>query len=172
MLSQAIAASSPAATLGAIFSETVVWTGYHVRDWDPALNSQIGDTVDRVLIAAGTGAGSFALPNQCSLAVSIRKGSTGRRRWNRFYLPPMIVTATAGGDHVALSVCQALSDWLVAEQDALLANTIPFTMVRYSPAGSSFDPPDATFIGTRIDTQRRRANAEAEVRVQDDLTQP
>lgn len=167
MLSQAIASSSPAATIGDLFPSNVGWDLVQAREWNPATNKQVGDPGSSTLVLAGGGLDSFALPNQSSLAVSMRTGTTGRRRWNRFYLPPFTITATGGGDHVALSVCQALSDWLVALNSALVANSPAYRLVKYSPAAGSFSNFDSTFIGTRLDTQRRRANAEPEVRVQD-----
>lgn len=167
MLDQTIASSSPAATIGDLFPSNVGWDLVQCRQWNPTTNKQIGDPGSFTLTLAGGGLDSFALPNQSSLAVSMRTGTTGRRRWNRFYLPPFTITATGGGDHVALSVCQALSDWLVALNSTLVGGTQPYRLVKYSPAGASFENFDSTFVGTRLDTQRRRANAEAEVRVQD-----
>jgi hypothetical protein len=170
MLSQTIASSSPAATIGDLFPSNVGWDTVEARMWNPTTNSQTGAPGAFTTVLAGGGLDSFALPNQSSLAVSVRTGTTGRRRWNRFYLPPFTITATGGGDHVALSVCQALSDWLVALNDTLQANDPIYRLVKYSPASGTFTNIDSTFIGTRMDTQRRRANAEAEVRVQDALT--
>ncbi len=172
MLAQPVTSSSPFPVLGDAFPGEVLWTHMFVRAINPATGLQLGDTVERVLVANGGGLDAQALPNQVALAVSIRKGTTGRRRWNRFYLPPLVIGATGGGDHVMVNVLQAISDWMVAEQTALLANTIPFTMVRYSKAGAQFDPPDATYIGSRVDVQRRRANKEVEVRTSDPLPQP
>lgn len=171
MLAQTIAASSPAATLGDLFGDGILWTGSSVREWDPVLNKQIGTPVTGVyaIPPQGTGADAFRLPNQSSLAVSTRTGTTGRRRWNRFYLPPMTTIATGGGDHVALSVCQALSDWLVSVQASLVGNSPAMSLAHYSPAGHTVGAPDATFIGTRLDTMRKRANQEIEVRVSDPL---
>jgi len=171
MLATTIAASSPAATLGDLFGDGILWTGSEVREWDPALNKQIGTPVTGVyaIPPQGSGADAFRLPNQSSLAVSTRTGTTGRRRWNRFYLPPMTTIATGGGDHVFLSVCQALSDWLVATQADLVAASPAMSLAHYSPAGHLVEAPDATFIGTRLDTMRRRANQETEVRVSDAL---
>lgn len=170
MLSQTIASSSPAATIGDLFPSNVGWDLVQARVWNPTTNKQVGDPGSFTVVQAGGGLDSFALPNQSSLAVSVRTGTTGRRRWNRFYLPPFTITATGGGDHVALSVCQALSDWLTGLNDTLQANTPTYRLVKYSPAAGSFTNLDSTFIGTRLDTQRRRANAEAEVRVQDAFT--
>lgn len=168
MLAQTCAASTPAATLGDLFPDTVVWTKVSARKWNITTNAQLGDPGDSVLTdVAGSGAGAFAFTNQTAFAVSVQTGLTGRRRWNRFFLPPMIVTSRADGDHVHINVAQALSDWLVAWNDTIRAGSPAFHLVKYSPAAASIALLDSTFIGTRYDTQRRRANAETEVRVSD-----
>lgn len=167
MLDQTIASSSPAATLGDLFPDTVAWTELQARAWDPLTDKQIGSPASRVLTLAGAGAGAFAFTNQTAFAVSVRTGTTGRRRWNRFYLPPMITTAREAGDNVYLSVAQALSDWLVALNNTLRTGSPAFHYVKYSPAAHATALLDSTYIGTRFDTQRRRANQEVEVRVQD-----
>lgn len=167
MLNHAIAASSPAATIKELFPDTVAWTALQARQWDPLTNKQVGVPASRVLTLAGTGAGALAFTNQTAFAVSVRTGTAGRRRWNRFYLPPMITTAREADDHVFLSVAQALSNWLVTLNNTLRAGSPVFRLVKYSPAGKITSLLDSTYIGTRLDTQRRRANAEVEVRVQD-----
>lgn len=168
MLAQTCASSVPAATLGDLFPDTVVWTKVSARKWNSATNAQIGDPGDSVLTdVAGLGSGAFAFTNQTAFAVSVQVGLTGRRRWNRFFLPPMTTVSRADGDHVHINVAQALSDWLVAWNDTIRAGSPAFKLVKYSPAGNSVQLLDSTFIGTRYDTQRRRANAEAEVRVSD-----
>jgi len=168
MLATACPSSVPAATLGDLFPDSVVWTKVSARKWNVATNVQIGDPGDSVLTdVAGSGSAAFAFTNQTAFAVSVGRGPTGRRRWNRFYLPPFTITATGGGDHVILSVCQALSDWLTALNTTLVGLSPAYRLVKYSPAAGSFVNLDSTFIGTRLDTQRRRANAEPEVRVQD-----
>lgn len=167
MLNHTIAASSPAAKIQDIFPDTVAWTKLEARLWDPLLNKQIGSPASRTLTLAGTGAGALAFTNQTAFAVSVRTGTTGRRRWNRFYLPPMITTARDADDHVFLSVAQALSNWLVTLNNTLKGGSPAFHYVKYSPAAHATTLLDSTFIGTRLDTQRRRANAEVEVRVQD-----
>lgn len=167
MLAQPIAGSSPAPTVGDVFPSNVGWDLVQVREWNPATNKQVGDPASATVTLAGGGLAGQALPNQSSLAVSVRTGTTGRRRWNRFYLPPMVIGATGGGDHVALSVCQALSTWLTDLNGSLEATGSGYRLVKYSPAAGSFTNLDSTYIGTRLDTQRRRANAEPEVRVQD-----
>ena len=168
MLAQTIAASSPAPTLGALFPDSVVWTKVSAREWNVATNAQIGAPGDEVLIdQAGTGSAAFAFTSQTAFAVTVQTGTTGRRRWNRFYLPPLTVTSRSDGDHVTLSVAQAFSDWLTAWNDTLRAGSPSFHLVKYSPAAASAVLLDSTYIGTRYDTQRRRANQEAEVRVSD-----
>jgi hypothetical protein len=171
MLATACASSVPAATLGDLFPDSVVWTKVTARKWNPATNVQIGDPGDSVLTdVAGLGSAAFAFTNQTAFAVSVRTGTTGRRRWNRFYLPPMTTVSRADGDHAHINVAQALSDWLVGLNDDLQAASPQFELVKYSPAAGSAVRLDSTYIGTRYDTQRRRANAEVEVRVQDDFT--
>ena len=171
MLGQAIASSSPAATLGDLFPDTVQWTTVSAREWNITTNKQIGAPGEETLIAqVGSGAGAFAFTNQTAFAVSVRTGTTGRRRWNRFFLPPMITTAREAEDNVYLSVAQALSDWLTAWNDTLRAGSPAFHLVKYSPAAASIALLDSTYIGTRFDTQRRRANQIDEVRVQDAFT--
>lgn len=169
MLAQTIAASSPAATIGDLFPTSVGWESIEARQWNPATNKQIGAPASDILLNAGSASSAFALPNQTAYAISVRTGTTGRRRWNRFYLPPLTTIATGGGDFVALSVAQAFSDWMVATQTALIAGTPSFRLVKYSPAAGSTAHIDTTFIGTRLDTQRRRANQLTEVRVQDSM---
>ena len=165
MLATACTSSVPAANLGLLFPDTVSWLLCEARQWNAATNAQVGPPAQVVLTDVGTGSGSFALPNQSSLAVSTRTGLTGRRRWNRFYLPPMIITATAGGDFVNQNVCDALSDWLVALNLQLNALTPALGIAHYSPAAGTFStPPDSTFIGNRLDTVRRRANQLTETR--------
>ena len=171
MLAQPCAASVPAATLGDCFPDTVVWTKVSARHWNVATNAQIGAPGDEVLTdVAGLGAGAFAFTNQTAFAVSVRTGTTGRRRWNRFFLPPMVTVSRADGDHAHINVAQALSTWLTAWNDTLQAGVPAFHLVKYSPAAGSLALLDSTFIGTRYDTQRRRANDEVEVRVQDPFT--
>jgi hypothetical protein len=171
MLAQPCASSVPAATLGDLFPDSVVWTKVTARKWNVATNAQIGDPGDSVLTdVAGLGSAAFAFTNQTAFAVSVRTGTTGRRRWNRFYLPPMITVSRADGDHAHINVAQALSDWLVAWNDTLQAGSPSFNLVKYSPAAASAVHIDSTYIGTRYDTQRRRGNDEVEVRVQDAFT--
>lgn len=171
MLAQTIASSSPAATLGDLFPDTVAWTKVSAREWNPLTNKQVGSPGDEVLTdVAGAGAGAFAFTNQTAFAVSVRTGTTGRRRWNRFYLPPMITTAREAEDNVYLSVAQALSDWLTAWNDTLRAGSPAFHLVKYSPAAAATALLDSTYIGTRFDVIRRRANQITEVRVQDPFT--
>lgn len=171
MLAQPCDSGIPAATLGDLFPDTVVWTKVSARKWDAALNKQIGTPGDSVLAAvAGAGAGALAFTNQTAFAVTVMTGTTGRRRWNRFFLPPMIVTSRADGDHAHVNVAQALSDWLTAWNDTLQAGSPSLNLVKYSPAAHTFGHIDSTYIGTRYDTQRRRGNDETEVRVSDPFT--
>lgn len=168
MLAQTCDSGVPAATLGDLFPDTVVWTKVSARKWDPALNKQIGDPADEVLAAvAGSGAGALAFTNQTAFAVTVMTGLTGRRRFNRFFLPPMVTISRADGDHAHINVAQALSTWLVDWNTTLRTGTPDFELVKYSPAGHTVLQLDSTYIGTRYDTQRRRANDEVEVRVSD-----
>jgi len=143
------------------FPSWVTWTQMVVAEWIEATNLQSGPGFATALATSTAGNPALGLPYQCSHAITLRSGTIGRRIYNRFFLPPYVIGATNGDGVVHIAIRDAIGAFLNAEQGVLQGAGI-VEMVHYSPAGHVKSPLVDSYIGSVVDTQRRRRNAEPE----------
>jgi hypothetical protein len=169
MLATTVAAG-PVATLENAFPDWVAWTQIKVAPWDTTTDKlKAGQTpAYRTISENGNGTTSSGMPYQVALAMTTRSAAPGRRKYNRFYLPPLVAQASVGKGLLDPDVADAFVLWLhlnITSHSAAGDN-----IVNYNPhyAGATHPIVDI-YLGRRLDIIRRRANKEAEPRVVDAL---
>lgn len=180
MLSQTVT-SGPIPTLDTMFPSHVAWTQLKVSPWDPVLNKlkALRSPVVRVLTDTPSGATSLGLPYQCAVAITTRSSLPGRRKYNRFYLPTVVVSVTDGKGVLQSSVSDALALEAAAHIDAS-ADASGVVYVNYNPGTDNGNSSEAAgcwgiqdvYLGHRVDTIRRRRNEAPEGRTTHAITGP
>jgi hypothetical protein len=166
MLGQAVLLG-PIATIAQGFPSHVVWNQLKVSEWDATSGKLVVGTFPdvRALSEVGTGDTSHGLPFQCAWAITTRSQLTpSAREKNRFYLPPVTVECTNGQGTMKQPVIDAFSLWLTLGETALEAGTPSLSFSNYSHADGLFKALLDHYIGSRIDTIRRRRNHLVEAR--------
>lgn len=172
MLAQAVTLG-PIATLAQGFPDWVAWTELKVAPWNPSTDHLVtGQTpAYRTLTDVGTGTGTSGLPFQTALAMTTRCAVSGRRKYNRFYLPPLQILATDGQGNLDPDVAAAFALWwdLDVTSHAALSPSLVFCNYVRSVPGPWLYPTIDLYLGHRIDTIRRRRNHAPEARTIDTL---
>lgn len=157
----------PALSVGAtdirhLFDPSVHWTRVSVRAWSPTTDMPLRDPVDSLIDVSGAGSGM--MPLQCTLCVTLWNGRTlGRRRYNRFFLPPMETSVLASTGRVFAGLPNDIATAVKVAGAATGAGTPPVSVVYYGTAGREILGLHAVKVGDVVDTQRRRRNALVEV---------
>jgi hypothetical protein len=171
MLGQAVTAG-PIATLAQGFPEYVAWTQLKVAPWNPATDKLYsGETpAYRVLTDVGTGDETGGMPYQVALAMTTRSVVSGRRKYNRFYLPVVTHFCTDGHGVLQTTVADAFVLWRHLNITARAADTPSVHAVNYNPGLTPFAHAiEDIYLGRRLDTIRRRRNTAPEPRTIDAL---
>lgn len=164
MLAESTTGSTPFSNLGQTFPTTVSWDLLKVYSFDEATDAITSEPALRVLTDVGLGASGQGLPYQDALAISFTHLPTGRRRRNRFYLPPQVSTATDGHGRVLGTLIDDIQTQLNFSQNAHLVDSVPFQYCVYSAADHDVFTIDRWMTGDIMDTVRRRRNKLPEVR--------
>lgn len=157
-------------TLESAFPDTVVWDQLKLAPWDIAGNHLItgASPAYRTISENGNGGAGSGLPNQVALAMTTRSVLAGRRKYNRFYLPPLTIQATDGGGVLGAQEADAFVLWLHLNITA--RDTTGEAFVNYNPgAATPVNRIIDIYLGRRMDIIRRRANHQPEIRVVDTL---
>lgn len=171
MLGTAVVAG-PAPTLSACFPSHVHWTQLKVSPWQPHDNKLIPGRGPALLVLTDvpTGSTGLGLPYQIATALTTRSQLPGRRKYNRFYLPPLVQSTTDGHGVLQASISSAFTSWL--QLNITARDAAGYTYVNYNPGTPGFDPAAAEatwpivdiYNGHRLDTIRRRRNEAPEGR--------
>lgn len=175
MLDYAVTGSSPVATLGPSWPSHVAWTQLKVSPWDPATNKlKVGrEPAYQILTDTPTGSTGSGMPYQCSVAVTTRSEVSGRRKYNRFYLPVQVNNITDGQGVLQPAVADAMAAYFSVEISTTADDTSEHTtFVNFNPGTSNGNPTWAAgthpitdvYLGHRVDTIRRRRNEAPEGR--------
>jgi hypothetical protein len=161
-------------TLAQGFPSYVEWTQLKCSPWDNATDKlESGQTpAYRTLTDVGTGSASAGLPNQCAWAMTTRSAESGRRKYNRFYLPTFVVQTTDGGGLVGVEETNAFALWLHLNITARASTGENMVNHNGKPSPSLPATDHAMldiYLGRRMDVIRRRANPQPEPRVVDVL---
>lgn len=151
-------AAGPFGTVKALFPAEILWQTITARPYDAATGLPTADPVTAAYLNAGTG--GQTLPYQCSVVVTLWNGRTiGKRRYNRFFLPPMDITIVSTHGQIGANVPLYLVTAFKALDDSLLAAT-PHAISSnyYSKVGADVMGLVAVRVDDVIDTQRRRRN--------------
>jgi hypothetical protein len=157
-------------TLESAFPDYVSWDQIKVSPWDQTTDKlESGQTpAYRTISENGNGSAGSGLPGQCALAITTRSALAGRRKYNRFYLPPLTIQATDGDGVLGAQEADAFVLWrhLNITSHAAAGDN----QVNYNPhfSGNTHTIVDI-YLGRRLDVIRRRANKQPEVRVIDAL---
>lgn len=172
MLAQTVSLG-PVAAIQQCFPEWVVWTELKLSPWDHATDKLVAGQTPayRPLTDAGVDAGTPGLPFQCALAMTTRSALSGRRKYNRFYLPPMTAQSTDGQGDIDPTIADALALWwhLSMTSHAALSEPIVYCHYTRSIPGPWTYPILDLYLGHRIDTIRRRRNKATEARTIDTM---
>lgn len=165
MLAESTTGTTPFSNLGQVWPTHVKWTQLKVSEIDHITGALVGEPSYRILTDAGRGASSQGLPYQCSLAVTSQAAPPDRKRRNRFYLPPMVSTATNGHGRLLPTL---IDDILTQIALAALAHETGALGLRWFIKTSSGLTGgfaiDRYYTGDVVDTIRRRRNKLPEVR--------
>lgn len=154
--------ASPALSVGAsdirhIFDAGVIWNRVRVQEVTPATGAPLGDPLDAAITIAGAGSG--IMPPQCSVVVTLHNGRTiGRRRYNRFYLPPMEQSVLNTTGRVFSGLPGDLIFGVRAAEAAIEAASPASSAVYYGTAGHEVLSLVSCRCDDVMDTQRRRRN--------------
>jgi hypothetical protein len=103
--------------------------------------------------------------------MTTRSSQAGRRKYNRFYLPTMVVQATDGNGLMGVLETDAFVLWLnlnITSHEA--SGTLPVAMVNHNAGSPSTNHQILDiYVGRRLDVIRRRANRQPEPRVIDTI---
>lgn len=154
-------------TLAGLWPNGVQWTRLTARALNVATGAIILDPEYRELTDAGTGGTGAAdsMPNQIAWCITLRRGSFGRRNRNRWYLPPIVVSARGSTpSRIGSAYVTAMADWLPNEQTRLAGTASGMQLCVYSPTAHDANVATDCFIGDTLDTIRRRRNRIVEAR--------
>jgi hypothetical protein len=158
-------------TLESAFPDYVNWTQIKCSPWDTTTDKlQAGQTpAYRTIAENGNGSAGSGLPDQCALAITTRSAVAGRRKYNRFYLPPLTINATDGRGILGSAEADAFVLW--RHLNITSHATAGDNQCNYNPHGPSgvVHPILDIYLGRRLDVIRRRANHEPEPRTVDAL---
>ncbi len=164
---------SSRAHVAEFFAPEVAWTQAAVRAYTPTTGAPLGDGFERSPITseAGTNTGK-SLPYQDALAVTLDRGGLGRKRWNRFYLPPLAMDGGlfSSGGIINADCAQSIVNATVAFDTALDAGFATLGLCHYSPTDHVVTLRPEVEVGNVMDTQRRRRNNLSEARTFVNLT--
>ena len=153
--------------LSDLWPNGVQWTRLTARGVNVSTGAIILDPEYRELTDAGTGGTGAAdsMPNQIAWCITLRRGSFGRRNRNRWYLPPIVVSARGSTpSRIGSPYVTAMADWLPNEQTRLAGESAASQMCVFSPTGHDANVATDCFIGDTLDTIRRRRNRIVEAR--------
>ena len=153
---------SPALSVGAadvrhLFDTNVVWTTVTVRQYSPSTGLPLGAPTTAANPLAGGGSG--LMPPQDSVVVTLWNGVTiGRRRYNRFYLPPMEQSVLNANGRLFSGLPGDLGLACSAGNTAMGLLTPAAALCYWSDKGKVVAPLDATIVDDVVDTHRSRRN--------------
>lgn len=155
---------SGVANIAALFSSAAAWRSVSVRAYqtDPFL--PFDEPHSRNI--SGSGTGTANTPYQLSPVVTVTNGrTTGRRRYNRWYPPPLGTNMLGAGGTFPTTIASDIAGWY---------NNFSLICEAPGPGQSAFAyfgqsvrevlPLTGLYMGNILDTQRRRRNALNEVR--------
>ncbi len=167
MLGQSVT-GGPFLTLTSAFPSHVHWTQLKVSPWRADTNKwdpSRGDPRYVVLTDIPTGSTGSGMPYQIALAVTSRSTLAGRRKYNRFYLPTLVISATDGQGVLQSMVADAFAEWAALTITAGAAADDPVVYVNYNPGTTpTTHAIEDIYLGHRMDTIRRRRNQAPEGR--------
>jgi hypothetical protein len=163
MLAESTTGSTPFSNLGQIFPTTVLWTLLKAVHINRTTGEDVGDSASVVLTDAGLGASGQGLPYQDALAITVQSDPPDRARRNRWYLPPMVSTATDGHGRVLPTLIDDIQTVLRFTQLAHNVDTLPVHYCIFSKTLGAFEI-ERYYTGDVMDTIRRRRNKLPEVR--------
>jgi len=145
-------------TIKAMFASEISWQTITVRPYNASTGAPTALPTTAAYLTSGTGGQS--LPYQCAVVVTLWNGRTmGKRRYNRFYLPPMVITVVSTHGQLATTPPADLCTAFKAMDDSLLGNTPHAVSSNYfSNAGHDVQGLDEVRVDNVVDTQRRRRN--------------
>jgi hypothetical protein len=146
--------------IDAQIANEVVLTGFSTAEIDPTTGRQ-SQRVDTGVNYPGASTGEM-LPFQCATAVSLRTTFATRSGRGRFFLPPLAVTAVAGGR--LATAAQTLILGQAVDMMSTLSTTGAAPVV-YSRVQHIIQAVVSIDVGDVIDTQRRRRNKLVEERL-------
>ncbi len=149
-------------TIQDLFPSDVSWTQCAAREYSKSTGLALGDGADRVDVdgvPSGTGSAG-PLPYQVALAVTVDRGGIGRTRWNRHFLPPLVMNSLImdDNDHLVIEVPNSVAHAYV-ELTASLNTVVPgLELVHWSNHTKVLTSGITVRVGDVLDTQRRRRN--------------
>lgn len=165
MLAESTTGSTPFSNLGQIWPTHVQWTQLKVSAINHLTGALLGEPAYRVLTDAGLGATGQGLPYQCSLAITTEAAPPDRKRRNRFYLPPMVSTATDGHGRVLGTLIDDILTQLGLDNLAHSVGDLGLHwFVKTSAVSGGGFQADRYHVGDVTDTIRRRRNKLPETR--------
>lgn len=154
---------SPSTVLG-LFAIGVDWHTIVVRPYTIATGVPI--TLPTTFSIAHAGTASSMLPPQVAFVATLYNGrAIGRRKYNRFYLPPMGAVATNGAGRANSQLGNVINTAVVAGNTAMQALTPEVAMCYYSPTFHDVLALVDVQCDDVFDTQRRRDDQLTPVRV-------
>lgn len=150
--------AGPFGTVKALFPAEILWQTVTVRPYNPTTGLPTAMPTTAAYLNAGTG--GQTLPYQCSVVVTLHNGRTmGKRRYNRFFLPPMDVTVVSTHGQLGTAIPLYLVTAFKAADDSLLGNSPHAISSNYfSKVGADVQGLTEVRVDDVVDTQRRRRN--------------
>lgn len=143
------------ATLNLIFATTVHWGQIVVRPYSSTTG--LPTAAPSTFAVSHTGSGSTQLPPQVAWVLTLHNAVTiGRRRYNRFYLPPMSTTVVMAGGFMLSTLPAVLLAGFAAWQTAMAGSTPAVSAVYWSKTGLTLAGLTECRGDVIFDTQRRR----------------
>lgn len=165
MLAESTTGSTPFSNLGQIFPTHVHWTQLKVSQIDKTTGALMGEPDVRPLTDEGLGATSQGLPYQDTLAITYEAAAPDRKRRNRFYLPPMVSTATDGHGRILGTLIDDIHTQIALDANAHDVSDVHLSWcIRAAGSSTGGWEIDRYHTGDVMDTQRRRRNKLPEVR--------
>lgn len=165
MLAESTTGSTPFSNLGQIFPTHVEWRQVKASQINKITGALVGEPAVRTLTDAGLGATSQGLPYQDSLAISYEAAAPLRKRRNRFYLPPMVSTATSGHGRVLGTLVDDIQTQIHLGGIAHSVSDVGLVWcIRAQGSANGGYEIDRYHSGDVMDTQRRRRNKLPETR--------
>ena len=151
--------------LKTIFNVGTSWSQGTIRQYHPETGVPYDDVYPHPIVGvAGTSTAS-PMPTEVSHCITVSNGRmSGRRRFNRWYMPAYIGGACTDVGRVLPQLCAVygahMGNWLTARE----ADTVPSSLCYYSGTGHEITAIASFHVGDVYDVQRRRRNALNEVR--------